>query len=203
MTAPAPARQHFLDAFRGVALIAMVLNHTARWWLGGVSWPRYHLAYFTVTIAAPIFLFLVGFCPHCLWCGSPPPPASIRVIRNHRLPFRVFPDVCLPALSLLPGQIPAQLARCRSLGKQLISTPSSAMITSAVRVLIPGIVSSCVSGAANGAFTNSSDGLPDKSGSLVVPTIFLAFALLGVPLIIEYFRVWHRLEPVGCVTGLS
>lgn len=63
MTTPASGRQLFLDAARGVALIAMVLNHTARWWLERpMGWPRYHLAYVTVTVAAPIFLFLVGFC---------------------------------------------------------------------------------------------------------------------------------------------
>jgi hypothetical protein len=37
--------------------------------------------------------------------------ASIRALRSHRLPFRVLPERCLPALSLWPGQIPAQLAR--------------------------------------------------------------------------------------------
>jgi uncharacterized membrane protein len=53
----------FLDAFRGLALVAMVLNHTARWWMdGSMGWGRYRLVYLTLTIAAPIFLFLVGFC---------------------------------------------------------------------------------------------------------------------------------------------
>lgn len=56
-------RMRFLDALRGAALVAMVLNHTARFWLDGtMGWPRYHLIYVTLTIAAPIFLFLVGFC---------------------------------------------------------------------------------------------------------------------------------------------
>src|SRR5438046_1249848 len=41
----------------------MVLNHTGRWWIERpMGWPRYHLVYLTVTLAAPIFLFLVGFC---------------------------------------------------------------------------------------------------------------------------------------------
>ncbi len=63
MAAPAAGRQLFLDAFRGVALIAMVFNHTGRWWIERpMGWPRYHLVYVTVTVAAPIFLFLVGFC---------------------------------------------------------------------------------------------------------------------------------------------
>jgi uncharacterized membrane protein len=63
VAAPASGRQLFLDAFRGLALVAMVLNHTGRWWLERpMGWPRYHLVYVTVTVAAPIFLFLVGFC---------------------------------------------------------------------------------------------------------------------------------------------
>ena len=59
----APAqRLAFLDVFRGVALIVMVLNHTGRWWIAReMGWGRYWLVYGTVTVAAPIFLFLVGF----------------------------------------------------------------------------------------------------------------------------------------------
>jgi uncharacterized membrane protein len=57
-----PARLAFLDVFRGVALIVMVLNHTGRWWIGReMGWGRYWIVYGTVTVAAPIFLFLVGF----------------------------------------------------------------------------------------------------------------------------------------------
>src|SRR5438046_716246 len=60
---PASRRQVFLDGLRGLALIFMVLNHTGRWWIERpLGWPRYHLVYLTVTLAAPIFLFLVGFC---------------------------------------------------------------------------------------------------------------------------------------------
>jgi hypothetical protein len=48
---------------RGVALVFMVVNHTARWWIDGrMTWPRYNLIYVTLTLAAPMFLFLVGFC---------------------------------------------------------------------------------------------------------------------------------------------
>ena len=61
--APARARLVFLDALRGFALIFMVLNHTGRWWQDGImGWPRYYSIYVTMAIAAPIFLFLVGFC---------------------------------------------------------------------------------------------------------------------------------------------
>ncbi|HEV8584799.1 MAG TPA: heparan-alpha-glucosaminide N-acetyltransferase domain-containing protein [Methylomirabilota bacterium] len=57
-----PARLAFLDVFRGFALIVMVLNHTSRWWVAReMGWWRYWLVYGTVTVAAPIFLFLVGF----------------------------------------------------------------------------------------------------------------------------------------------
>jgi hypothetical protein len=57
-----PSRLAFLDVFRGFALIVMVLNHTGRWWIAReMGWWRYWIVYGTVTVAAPIFLFLVGF----------------------------------------------------------------------------------------------------------------------------------------------
>ncbi|MGH7278182.1 MAG: heparan-alpha-glucosaminide N-acetyltransferase domain-containing protein [Candidatus Rokuibacteriota bacterium] len=52
----------FVDALRGLALVLMVLNHTARWWLPrSLGLPRFELIYVTLTLAAPVFLFLVGF----------------------------------------------------------------------------------------------------------------------------------------------
>jgi uncharacterized membrane protein len=57
------SRLAYLDGLRGAALIFMVVNHTARWWLDGpMTWTRYGLIYVTLTLAAPLFLFLVGFC---------------------------------------------------------------------------------------------------------------------------------------------
>jgi hypothetical protein len=47
---------------------------------------------------------------HCLVCAWRP-GASIRAVRSQPLPFRVRPDLRFPALSLLPGHRPAQLAR--------------------------------------------------------------------------------------------
>ena len=59
---PARTRLAFLDVMRGVALIVMVVNHTSRWWIDRqMGWSRYWLVFATVTVAAPIFLFLVGF----------------------------------------------------------------------------------------------------------------------------------------------
>src|SRR5262249_45757212 len=59
----AAARPVFLDALRGFALILMVLNHTGRWWQDrSMGWPWYYSIYVTMAIAAPTFLFLVGFC---------------------------------------------------------------------------------------------------------------------------------------------
>ena len=67
--APAPTRRSaaerllFLDALRGFALIFMVLNHTGRWWMdSSMRWSRYYFIYVTMAVAAPIFIFLVGFC---------------------------------------------------------------------------------------------------------------------------------------------
>jgi uncharacterized membrane protein len=59
----ARSRLAYLDGLRGVALVAMVLNHTARWWIDEkMTVGRYALIYVTLTVAAPTFLFLVGFC---------------------------------------------------------------------------------------------------------------------------------------------
>jgi len=56
-------RLAYLDGLRGAALVLMVINHTARWWVDThMTWTRYALIYVTLTLAAPIFLFLVGFC---------------------------------------------------------------------------------------------------------------------------------------------
>jgi uncharacterized membrane protein len=60
---PSTSRLAFLDGLRGAALILMVVNHTARWWIDArMTVGRYALIYVTLTLAAPIFLFLVGFC---------------------------------------------------------------------------------------------------------------------------------------------
>jgi uncharacterized membrane protein len=59
----AAARLTYLDGLRGAALVFMVVNHTARWWVDEhMTVGRYALVYVTLTLAAPTFLFLVGFC---------------------------------------------------------------------------------------------------------------------------------------------
>jgi len=69
---PAPSRLAYLDGVRGLAIVVMVLNHTARWWMDGhMTWPRYHLIWITLTVAAPTFLFLVGFCLPLSLRGAP------------------------------------------------------------------------------------------------------------------------------------
>jgi uncharacterized membrane protein len=61
--APAqPTRLLFIDGLRGIAIILMVINHTARDWLDlSMGWGRYYTAYLSLLLPAPIFLFLVGF----------------------------------------------------------------------------------------------------------------------------------------------
>ena len=54
-------------------------------------------------------------------------------------PGRVLADLTFPVDSLLPGVVPAQDARCLAVAKRVMSAPVSAMMTSAVKVLIPGI----------------------------------------------------------------
>jgi len=49
-------------------------------------------------------------------------------LRSQRLPLRVLPDLRLPALSWLPGQMPVHEAAWAAVGKRLMSSPSSARI---------------------------------------------------------------------------
>src|SRR5215211_2128405 len=65
----------------------------------------------------------------------------MRSDRSQGLPLRVFPLRRLPALSLLPGHIPAQDARWLALGKRAMSVPISATSASATYRPTPGIVS--------------------------------------------------------------
>lgn len=71
------------------------------------------------------------------------------------MPGRVVLDFTLPADSLFPGVVPAQEARCLAVGNRLMSAPVSATITSAVRVLMPGIVEISSRKARKGSMTSS------------------------------------------------
>jgi uncharacterized membrane protein len=82
--AAAGSRLAYLDGLRGAALVLMVVNHTARWWMDGhVTWTRYGLIYVTLTLAAPIFLFLVGFC---LPLAQPPASAGLGALARRFVP---------------------------------------------------------------------------------------------------------------------
>jgi uncharacterized membrane protein len=65
-------RLSYLDAARGVALVLMVVNHTARYWATDdlARWP---LIYATTSAAGPAFLFLVGFVLPLSYRASPQP----------------------------------------------------------------------------------------------------------------------------------
>jgi uncharacterized membrane protein len=73
----------FLDLLRGAAIVLMVLNHTARWWLDEAMQPgRSALIYATVVLPGATFLFLVGFClPLATQQARPGTPPSRRVAR--------------------------------------------------------------------------------------------------------------------------
>ena len=53
--------------------------------------------------------------------------ASVSAVRSHRERLRVFPEKCLPADSLLPGQSPAHEAKRCSDPKRSISAPILAL----------------------------------------------------------------------------
>jgi hypothetical protein len=80
---------------------------------------------------------------------------SANVARSHLEPFRVLSERRLPADSSLPGHTPAQEARCFVVGNALMSTPISAISTSAVRCLTPGIVINRSRWRAQGAICSS------------------------------------------------
>jgi peptidoglycan/LPS O-acetylase OafA/YrhL len=81
------SRLSYLDGLRGAALIVMVLNHTARWWLEGrMTWARYELIYVTLTLAAPTFLFLVGFCLPLSRRGSDDVPEGFGELAQRFVP---------------------------------------------------------------------------------------------------------------------
>jgi hypothetical protein len=51
-----------------------------------MTWARYALIYVTLTLAAPIFLFLVGFCLPLGAAAPAPTPASLGLARAFRVP---------------------------------------------------------------------------------------------------------------------
>jgi hypothetical protein len=75
-------------------------------------------------------------------CGAPG-TLDEDVTRNHRSPLVVAPERFLPPVTLLPGHIPAHEAPgARGWGNRDMSTPISAVITSAARFPTPGMVTS-------------------------------------------------------------
>ena len=68
--------------------------------------------------------------------------ATPRAALRWRLPDRVLADLTRPADSLLPGETPAQDARCSAVGNTLMSAPVSAMNTSATTCDQPGMSTS-------------------------------------------------------------
>lgn len=64
-------RLAFVDVARGWALVLMVLNHTARYWLDpSLGDIRTALIYLTTSLAAPSFLFLAGFVFPISWAHT-------------------------------------------------------------------------------------------------------------------------------------
>ena len=80
---------------------------------------------------------------------------STSVWRSQGLPLPVLPERRLPADSSLPGESRTQLAQWAELGKQVMSGPSSARITSAEARPTPVIVSKSSSSCAKGAIVSA------------------------------------------------
>src|SRR5204862_486999 len=73
--------------------------------------------------------------------GSSTNPHWLSTSFSHGSPFVVFPERRLPPVMLLPGQHPAQEARCEAVGKTDTSTPISATTHCAARCPTPVTVS--------------------------------------------------------------
>ena len=106
------SRLAYLDGLRGAALVLMVVNHTARWWIEGrMTWARYQLIYITLTLAAPTFLFLVGFCLPLSRRGTDGAPESFGSLARRFVPRGarivlaglLLNLVVFPEESILPG----------------------------------------------------------------------------------------------------
>jgi uncharacterized membrane protein len=64
-------RLAFIDVARGGALVLMVVNHTARYWLDdSLGDARTALIHVTTSLAGPSFLFLVGFVLPISWAHA-------------------------------------------------------------------------------------------------------------------------------------
>ena len=64
-------RLTFIDVARGWALVLMVVNHTARYWIDdSLGAARTALIHLTTTLAGPSFLFLVGFVLPLSWAQT-------------------------------------------------------------------------------------------------------------------------------------
>jgi transposase InsO family protein len=64
--------------------------------------------------------------------------ASSKARLRYGFPFCVLVLICRPALSLVPGHIPAQLAACPLVGNTPMSVPISAMTVHAINSSKPG-----------------------------------------------------------------
>src|SRR5699024_543601 len=67
------------------------------------------------------------------------PPLEIRDVFRYLFPWVVCELFCFPALSLEPGETPAQEAKCPTVLKASTFGPISPKITAALCFLIPGI----------------------------------------------------------------
>lgn len=66
------ARIKYLDSLRGLAIIFMVLNHTGHYLtVQPVIRPVYFFIYLTVTLAAPLFLFIAGYAAFLSYQKNP------------------------------------------------------------------------------------------------------------------------------------
>jgi uncharacterized membrane protein len=110
-------RLTFIDVARGWALVLMVVNHTARYWIDdSLGAARTALIHLTTTLAGPSFLFLVGFVLPLSWAQARHRVAKYLVraaqlvLAGYFLNAVVFPEQPLLASNVLHTIAGATLA---------------------------------------------------------------------------------------------
>jgi uncharacterized membrane protein len=104
---PRAPRLAFVDALRGLAVVLMVVNHTARWWLApSVGAAREAVIYVTMVLSGPTFLLLVGFSlalAHRATAAVPGASFGVALCRNLRRAAGILAAGALVNLIVFPA----------------------------------------------------------------------------------------------------
>jgi uncharacterized membrane protein len=123
-----------VDALRGLAVVLMVVNHTARWWLSPAAGAaRDPLIYTTMVLAGPTFLLLVGFslalAYHAATRTAPRPLAAVAAVTVRRAAVILAGAFLLNALAFGHDVLGARVLHSIALAL-LVATPLLPLVRS-------------------------------------------------------------------------